>query len=520
MTLALVAIASAILGFALGWYAFAGKGSTSELEQSNRFLDAIVENIPDMIFVKDAEQLRFVRFNRAGEELLGQSRESLYGKNDHDFFPAEEADFFTAKDREVLETGVLKNIRQEPIDTPNGVRWLHTKKVPIMGVDGRPEYLLGISEDITDRLALEAERRRLIELLEETPDFVGLADTDGKVTYLNRMARKIVGLEDWNSSAGGFHLTEFHPEAVHEQLMKEVLPTAAEVGLWRGELPLIRSDGTLCPTIAIIQSHRTRSGEPTHYSIQAHDIEQRKRAEAELERRAAALEISNRELQQFAYVASHDLQEPLRNVAVYCELLEDTYGDQLEPRAKRWIGYASEGSKRLATLIDELLAYSRLDNSPTPFRCVDTHELVSLVIAALDQAIKTAGATVRIEGELPRTRADKTQLRQVFQNLISNGIKFARDGVPPEVVISADRIDERWLFKVSDNGIGIAPEHQDGVFGIFRRLVPRSRFPGTGIGLAIVKRVVERHSGSVTLESTLGEGSTFLFTVRGMTETG
>lgn len=147
----------------------------------------------------------------------------------------------------------------------------------------------------------------------------------------------------------------------------EALSTAADLSLWRDELPLNRSAGTLCPTLAIVQSHRTRSGELTNDSLQAHDVEQGKTAEAELERRAEALELSNRELQQLAYVASHDLQEPLSNVAVCCELLDDTSGDQLDPRAKRWIGYAQEGSKRLATLIDERLAYSGLDNSPPRF---------------------------------------------------------------------------------------------------------------------------------------------------------
>jgi PAS domain S-box-containing protein len=349
------------------------------------FLETVVENIPNMVFVKDAEELRFVRFNRAGEELLGWKREALIGKNDYDFFPKEEADWFTSKDRAVLAGGQLLDIPEEVIQTAHGRRYLHTRKVPLVDADGKPAFLLGISEDITE------SRQAALEL---------------------------------------------------------------------------------------------------------------KRLNAELER-------SNTELEQFAYVASHDLQEPLRTIASYLQLLSRRYKGRLDGDADDFIDFAVNGAKRLQAMIDGLLAFSRAGTRELKRQPVALNELADEVLRELAEGIRTGQATVS-RGELPTVQGDPLQLAQVLRNLVGNAIKFRRAD-PPRVRISAEPRDGAWAIAVSDNGIGIAPEDQASLFGVFRRLHGVDAYPGCGIGLAICKRIVERHGGSIELSSARGEGSTFTF---------
>ena len=237
----------------------------------------------------------------------------------------------------------------------------------------------------------------------------------------------------------------------------------------------------------------------------------RKQAEDRLRINAVALERSNKELEQFAYVASHDLQEPLRMVASYTQLLAERYEGKLDEKADKYIGYAVDGARRMQGLINDLLAFSRVGTRGKAFKVVDCGVLVREVIRSLGKVIEEAEAEVTV-GELPRVPADRTQLGQVFQNLISNAVKFRSDDVP-RVEISARRAGPDWEFCVADNGIGIDPHFQERVFIIFQRLHERGKYPGTGIGLTIVKKIVERHGGKVRVESAAGRGTRFLFTI-------
>ena len=239
---------------------------------------------------------------------------------------------------------------------------------------------------------------------------------------------------------------------------------------------------------------------------------QRQEAEQALEAKARELERSNMELSQFAYVASHDLQEPLRMVASYTELLRQQYGGQLDHEADTYIDYAVEGALRMRDLINGLLDYSRVESHTSPLTPTSLDEVLDEVLHSLQLPLRQSGAQLE-RGELPVVYADTGQLARLLQNLLSNAIKFCEDE-PPRVRISALRMRKEWVVSVRDHGIGIEPQYQDQIFQIFKRLHPRRAYQGNGIGLAVARRIVERHDGRIWLESEPGEGSTFFFTMK------
>jgi signal transduction histidine kinase len=267
-----------------------------------------------------------------------------------------------------------------------------------------------------------------------------------------------------------------------------------------------------------------RPGGPSDIERLGHDVESMRErivrelevlraAEAEIQAKALALERSNAELEQFAYVASHDLQEPLRKVTSFCQMLERRYGGQLDERGEQYIAFAVDGAKRMQALINDLLAFSRVGHIERPRELVDVGELVTQTTSALGLAVEEAGATVEVDGPLPEVYAERTLLGLVLQNLIANAIKFRADE-PPHVRVSARRAGDYWDFAVADNGIGVDPQYADRIFIIFQRLHPREAYEGTGIGLAMCRKVIEHHGGHIWLApSENGNGSTFRFTL-------
>ena len=238
---------------------------------------------------------------------------------------------------------------------------------------------------------------------------------------------------------------------------------------------------------------------------------ERQSYQRELEDLVEKLEESNQRLEQFAYITSHDLQEPLRMISSYLRLLENRYVDQLDDDAEEFIEFAVDGAERMRQMINDLLEYSRLDTRAEPFEPTDTRTVVENALANLQVQIEENDADIDV-GRLPTVPADSNQLEQVFQNLVSNAIKY-RGEDPPEIEIGAGRDDDRWVFQVADNGIGMDPEHTDRIFDVFDRLHTHEEYPGTGIGLALCQKIIERHGGDIWVESEPGVGSTFYFTI-------
>jgi len=234
----------------------------------------------------------------------------------------------------------------------------------------------------------------------------------------------------------------------------------------------------------------------------------------ELEAQTEELERSNEELEQFAYIASHDLQEPLRMISSYTQLLAKRYKDQLDNDANEFINYAVDGANRMQVLINDLLSYSRVGTKGEEFSHVDLNSVLEAVKANLKGVIEETGAVIKYS-KLPTVMADNSQMIQLFQNLIGNAVKFRREGVTPEIEITSKKEGNLFRFVVKDNGIGIDKKYLDRIFVIFQRLHTKEEFPGTGIGLAICKKIVERHGGEISVESAEGKGSDFNFTLLG-----
>jgi PAS domain S-box-containing protein len=366
------------------------KKTEEDLRQSKALIEAVVENVPLMIFLKEAADLRFVIFNRTGEELLGYDRKDLLGKNNLDLYPPDQAANFMAKDREVLdgEAGFL-DIPEEPINTAKkGQRLLHTRKVCIRGGDGITKFLLGISEDITDR----------------------------------------------------------------------------------------------------------------------------KKAEKQMANYAKELEQINKELDDFTYIVSHDLKEPLRSIDAFSKFLEEDYRDKLNEEAQNYIKRIRANAAKMQDLIEDLLEVSRIERSKAPFEEVDAAALVEEAKQRLEFAIKEKNATIVTANELPKIYCDRVRFTEVFANLISNAIKFNNKS-EPRIEIGCLSTDKNHEFYVRDNGPGIEERYFNRIFEIFQRLGRKEDTEGTGAGLTIVKKIIEMHHGSVRVESTVGEHTTFYFTI-------
>jgi len=379
-------------------------------------------------------------------------------------------------------------------------------------VQGAPVRISGVVLDITERKRAE---ERFYKVFNATPDPIIIATaSEGRYIDVNESFLRVTGYRreevvgHTSSEIGFFEQLEDRDRLI-EALKKQgsvrnfeitFLTKSGEQRTGLDSAEIVEVDGQKC-ILAIFK-------DITEQKILE---KQRQRAEDSLARRASELARSNAELEQFAYVASHDLQEPLRMVASYTQLLANRYKDKLDDDARDFIAFAVDGATRMQTLIGDLLNYSRVGTRGKPFQPVNCEAILERVLVSLKLAMSESGTTVSHD-PLPAVIGDELQLGQLFQNLLANAIKFHGEG-PPLIHISAERNGNAWTFSIRDNGIGIAPEHTERIFLIFQRLHSRDEYPGTGIGLAVCKKIVERHGGRIWVNSQPGNGATFLFTI-------
>ena len=401
------ALASVTMLFLLGWAwllqrIFADLKARASVEkhanETHAFLESLLENLPTMVFVKDAVELRFMRFNRAGEQLLGHGREQLIGKNDRDFFPADQAEFFINKDHEVLSKGTVTDIPEEEIDTRlQGRRILHTRKVPLLDKQGKPLALLGVSIDITEQKLAERE-----------------------ILKLNTALRN----------------------------------------------------------------------------------------------QAEQLTVANNELEGFCYSVSHDLRAPLRAIDGYAGILEQEHTPQLNAEGLRLLQGIRNNSQRMADLIDDLLEFSRVGRQAFEVAPIDMTYVAIQAAAELTSGVQLLAShtmpKVSIEPMLPIV-SDARALHRVWLNLFDNAIKYSSNTAAPAIRAWSRANGKEIVYSISDNGVGFEMQYHDKLFGVFERLHSSREYPGTGVGLAIVHRVVTRLGGRVWAESSPGQGAVFHF---------
>jgi PAS domain S-box-containing protein len=360
-------------------------------------------------------------------------------------------------------------------------------------------------------IRLKETEEKFTQLVHGVKDYaIYLLDTEGNVKSWNEGVERIKGYT--SKDIIGKHFSVFYTtEDIKKGLPAYNLSMANKLGHFESEGLRVRKDGTRFWANVTITALYDENGRVKGFSKVTRDITEIKKAKEELENKAIELARSNTELEQFAYVASHDLQEPLRTVSSYLQLLSGRYKDKLDAEADEFIHYAVDGSNRMRQLISSLLEYSRI-NRVKPFEKVSLFGVISEILSDLSDQIKSTAAVIKYEN-LPDIYADEVLIGQLLQNLIANALKFRGDK-RPEIIISAEKRNGFYLFSVKDNGIGIQKEYWEKIFIIFQRLNHRETYPGTGIGLSICKKIVERHGGKMWVESEPGKGSTFYFTIK------
>lgn len=365
------------------------------------------------------------------------------------------------------------------------------------------------------------ERKRAAEALRESEErfrsafdyaAIGMAliHLDGRWMQVNHNVCALLGYTEVELYAISFQDIT-HPDDREADINYYQQLLAGNIRYYHLEKRYIHKQGHPVWVMLSVSLIRDAQGKPLYFVAQIQDINRRKQVEAELARRLAELARSNVELERFAYVASHDLQEPLRMVASYTQLIERRYKDKLDTDANEFIAYAVDGVLRMQQLINALLEFARVDTRGKAFVPTDCNILLEQTIIDQKHAIQESETTITYD-HLPTVMGDAAQLRRVFQNLLNNAIKF-RSTKPPSIHVSAQSDNELWVFSIRDNGIGIAAEYIERIFVIFQRLHNRGEYDGTGIGLAICKKIIERHDGRIWVESQAGQGSTFYFTI-------
>jgi PAS domain S-box-containing protein len=533
----------------------ARKRIEDELKAANVFLDAIIEHIPLMLFLKDARSLRYVRLNRAGEQLLGWPQDAFIGKNDYDLWPRAQAEFFVEKDRQTLKEALV-DIAEEPVQTRHqGVRLLHTKKVPILDAAGHPEYLLGISEDVTERKRFEQEQKFLAEVsigLSKSLDYeqtlasvarlvvqkfadwcaVDVLDEHGKLTRL-KVACADPGqawlcevLEQMPLDRDLPHLMRSVFESKQPLVVEHVtLPYAESLAQTPGHLQALLATGVRSFIgVPLLMRGQSLGALLLASSTLSRVFGQRdvRLAEALADRAAVAIEnarlyrssvYATQLRDQVLGVVAHDLRNPLSAILMQLRTLRRHVAEP-ERRSVKPADVIERAARRMDRLIQDLLDVTVLESGQLPIERVrlSASELIGGAVEMQKPLASASSLDLRVDvaRDLPHIWGDRHRLLQVLENLMGNAIKFTPAG--GSITVGAASRDHEVVFRVTDTGSGIAPEDQNRVFDRFWQASRAGRL-GAGLGLPITKGIVEAHGGRIWVESAVGGGSSFFFTI-------
>jgi len=494
------------------------KKTEEALRESEERFRTLANNISQLVWMADATgqifwfNQRWLEYTGAGsQQTLEQQWKTIHHP---DFLPS-----VLAKFRKSVEAGEEWE-DTFPLRGKDGIyRWFLSRAIPIKDNAGRVIRWFGTNTDVTAARESAESLRRRVEELEKLMDLAPVAiwvseDPDCRVIKGNRMANAFYEADaDENVSASATQQRRYFMNG--REVAADELPmqqaAVQNVDVMNETLDVLLPSGRWRYMIGSASPLRDADGQVRGCLGAFLDITQRRQAEEDLKRLVDNLARSNRDLQQFAYVASHDLQEPLRQVIAFVQLLHVEYEGSFDERAREYMGFVIDGAKRMQGLIQDLLAYSRVESGGRKLETVSVDSVLEQAMYNLRLAIEESEASITSDS-LPVVQADKSQLVQVFQNLLGNALKFRGDGAPV-IHVGAVRDDRRWVFSVRDNGIGFPQQQAEKIFQLFQRLHNREQYDGTGIGLTVCKRVIERHGGQIWAESQPGGGSTFYFTL-------
>jgi len=478
------------------------KERTKEVYNERQRLFDVLETLPVMICLLTPDyNVAFA--NRAFREMFGES----YGRRCYKycFSNTEPCEF--CESFKPLETG-------EPhywqVKIPDG-SILDVYDFPFTDIDGSP-LILEMDIDVTQQKQVEKELKLASSynrsLIDASLDPLVTIGPDGKINDVNTATEQVTGYsrdELIGTDFSNYFTNPQKAESGYQRVFRE-----GEVRDY--PLEIKHKNGHITPVLYHASIYKDESGEVIGVFAAARDITEIQQAENLLKETITELKRSNKELQSFAYITSHDLQEPLRTIASFTQLLERRYKGRFDSDADEFIDYIVDASVRMKQMITDLLEYSRIDTQGKEFEEYDSERSLNRALKHLQSTIDEYHAEVTND-QLPVVVADKTQITRVFQNLISNAIKFRREGLKPKIHVSARKEGNEYIFSVQDNGIGIEEQYKDHIFQVFKRLHTMSEYKGTGIGLAIIKRIIERHGGRIWVKSEFGVGSTFYFTI-------